>query len=350
MVWFKDLGFNENPLDLRPNPKLIGLEVQEKLLINHILKEEICFLNGLTGSGKTSLLKKIQNEMKDHSFIYLDAQDIPQNFILEDAIKGKKTFLDKLSFREFPKNKPILIIDEFQETDKNLILEARGKWENKDNKNIKSIVICQISKSLKNVTAAFKERLGNRHVNLRTLDDDEMKEILKIRLYSEKNKINYYDKLEDEAVNLLIDLADGNPRRLLEYTDLVFDFHYQKFNKINPIKKEQYKITYWGAKEILSLNKINVESYIYKDKSKKERNTEMFERMFNEEQQKVLKYFMTGPKTINEFADFFKISNNKAKKIALELKKKKAIVRAGKKDRKMLWQTAQHIKRLTVKE
>ena len=350
MVWYKALGFNENPLDLRPNINLVGLEVQEKLLMNHIKKEEICFLNGLTGSGKTSLLKKIQKEMKDYSFIYLDAQDIPTDFNLEDAIKGKKTFLDRLTLRDFPKKIPVLIIDEFQETDKNLILEARGKWENKDNKKIKSIVICQISKRLKNVTPAFKERLGNRHVTLRTLDDDEMKEILKIRLNNKKENFNYYYKLEEEAINLLVDLADGNPRRLLEYTDLIFDFHYQKFDKINPITKEKYKITFWGAKEILTLNKINVESYIYKDKTKKERNSEMFERMFNKEQQKILKYFMTGPKTINEFAEFFKISKSKANKISNKLKKKKALVNAGKKDRKLLWQTAQHIKRLTVNE
>jgi energy-coupling factor transporter ATP-binding protein EcfA2 len=348
MVWFRELGFEENPLDLRPNINLVGLEVQEKLLINHILKEEICFLNGLTGSGKTSLLKKIQETMKEHHFIYLDAQDIPYNFNLEDAIKGKKTFLDKITLREYPKKSPVLIIDEFQETDKNLILEARGKWENKDNQKIKSIVICQISKTLKNVTPAFKERLGNRHVTLKTLDDDEMKEILKIRLFCKKNHINYYYNFDEEALNLLVDLADGNPRRLLEYTDLVFDFHFQKFGKINPIKKESYKITYWGTKEILSLNEINVESYKYKNKTIKERNVEMFERMFDKEKQKALKYLMTGPKTIDEFSEFFKISKNKSRKIINELRNKKAIVTAGKRDKKMLWQTSQHIKRLTV--
>ncbi len=348
MVWFKKLGFNSNPLDLRPNPDLIGLEVQEALLKNHIEKEEICFLNGLTGSGKTSLLRKIQLKMKNYAFIYLDAQDLPRDFNLKQAIRGKKNFLDKITLKEWPRKRPVLIIDEFQETNKNLILEARGKWEN--DKRIKSIVICQISKSLKNVTPAFKERLGNRHVTLRTLDDDEMKEIIQRRLNNSKTKINYYDKLEDEAVNLLIEIADGNPRRLLEYTDLLFDFHYMKFNKINPITKENYKISYWGAKEILSLNKINVEQYEYKNKSKSKRKTEMFERMYNKEHQKVLKYLMTGAKTVDEFADFFKISKNKASKILNELKKKRAVVNAGKRERKLLWQTAQHVKRLTVNE
>ncbi len=348
MVWYEALDFSENPLDLRPNPQLVGLEVQEALLKNHIQKEEICFLNGLTGSGKTSMLKKLEEEMTGYNFIYLDAQDIPSNFKLKDAVKGKRTFLDKLRLRKWPSKIPVLFIDEFQETDKNLILEARGKWENKKNKRIKAIVICQISKSLKNVTPAFKERLGNRHVTLKTLDDDEMKEILNLRL--DNGKVNYFEKLDDEAANLLVDIADGNPRRLLEYADLLFDFHHRKFSKINPLTKKDYKITYWGAKEILSLSKINVEQYEYKKKGKSKRQTEMFDRMFNEEHQKVLKYLMTGPKTIDEMADFFKISKNRASKILSELKKKKAVVSAGKRDRKHLWQTAQHVKRLTVNE
>lgn len=348
MVWYEELGFNVNPLDLRPNTNLIGLEVQESLLKNHIKKEEICFLNGLTGSGKTSLLRKIELIMPEFQFLYLDAQDIPNSFNLEDAIKGKRTFLDKISMKKWPSKKPVLIIDEFQETNKELILEARGKWEN--DKRIKSIVICQISKTLNNVTPAFKERLGNRHVTLKTLDDDEMKEILKIRLLEKKSKINYYNKMDEEALNLLIDLADGNPRRLLEYTDLLFDFHHRKFDKINPLTKENYKISYWGAKEILSLNNINVEQYEYKNKSKKKRKTEMFERMFNQEQQKILKFFMTGPKSIENMAEFFRISKSQAGKKINELKRKKAIVNAGKRNRKFLWQTAQHIKRLTVNE
>lgn len=95
--------------------------------------------------------------------------------------------------------------------------------------------------------------------------------------------------------------------------------------KLIPYKKKNYKITYWGTKEILTLNKINVESYIYKQKSRKGRNIEMFERMFNSEQQKILKYFMTGPKTNEQFADFFKISKNKAKKIIYELKNKEQL-------------------------
>ncbi len=349
MVWYRSLGFSSNPLDVRPNSILIGLENEEEQLINHIKKGELCFLNGLTGSGKTSVLLKVQEFMKDHIFIYLDAQDLPRNFNLEEELKKKRNFFDKITLRKYPTKTPVLIIDEFQDTDKNLVLEARGKWERQRNRRIKSIVLAQISKILKNVTPSFKERLGSRMVTLPTLDDEEMKEIIKKRLNNPKLRINYASKLDDEAINLLVDCADGNPRRLLEYTDMVFDFHHRKFTKKNPIKKKDYKVTYWGVKEILDLNKVNVESYEYKHKPEKKRKTEMFERMFTQQQQKILKYLMTGTKTVDDVAKWFKLSRNAAAQKLRDLKKKNAIVTAGTQKRKRLWQIAPHVKRLTVK-
>ena len=265
-TWFEQLGFKANPLDVRPNPILIGLERQEEQLVNHILKGEISFLNGLTGSGKSSLLMRIQGSLKNHKFVYLDAQELPKNFNLEEELKKKRSFFDKIRFRKHPTKTPVLIIDEFQATDKNLILDARAKWENPNEKRIKSIVIAQISKYLTNVTPAFKERLGNRTIVLPTLDDEEMKEILKARLKVRGN-VNYYNKLHNEAINLIVAAAVGNPRKLLEYTDYIFDFHYNKFKKNNPmLVNPTYLVTYWGAKEILELKKVNVNAYVYLEK------------------------------------------------------------------------------------
>lgn len=349
MVWFKEFGFDKGPLDLRPNTNLVGLEEYESRIRNHIEKEEICFLNGLTGSGKTSLLKKIQGSMPDHKFIYLDAQDVPLNFDLEEEIRNKRSFIDKLRLKDHPSKKPVLIIDEFQETDKNLILQARGKWEDKSNQRIKSIVICQIRKQLRNVTPAFKERLGSRIITLKTLDDDEMKEILRIRLKM-KNGKNLYDKLDPKAVELIVACADGNPRRLLEYTDMIFDFHYNKFTTKNPLKTDHYRVSYWGAREILDLYQVNVNAHSVKVTEPKSRNGESLESLFSEEHQKVLKFFMTGAKTTDELAQYFQIPETRAHTLIKELRKKDAIVAAGRKNKKKLWQTSQHVRRLTVNE
>ncbi len=348
MVWYEELGFDENPLDVRPNTELVGLDKQEQQLKNHIEKGEICFLHGLTGSGKTSLLKKLQKDMNDYKFIYLDAQDLPADFNLEQELKKKRSFFDKIRLKDFPSKEPVLIIDEFQETDENVIMEARAKWEDPDDRKIKSIIIAQIDNHLENVTDSFKERIGKRTIEMPTLTDSEMKEILKKRL--DNGDKNYYNKLHSEAVNLLVACADGNPRRLLEYTDLIFDFHHQKFGDKNPLtESDTYLVTYYGAKEILEKEGVNVESYTYLEPEERLRQSEVFEDKFNEEERELIIYMMTTPRTADNVADKLDVSKSTAYKKLRNLREKDAIEEAGTKDRKKLWTTTEHVKRLTVK-
>lgn len=272
--WYKQLQFSANPLDARPNAQLIGLQEQEQQLKNFIAKEELCFLHGLTGAGKTSLLKRVQETMPDHTFIYLDADALPAAFNLDDALRGKRTFFDKIRLRELPAKKTVLIVDEFQATDPRLILAARSKWENPNERHIKSIVLAQISEQMKNVPGSFKDRLGNRVIHLAPLDNETMHTVLQNRLVNQKTSVNYYDRLSPQAVDFLVRIADGNVRRLLEYTDMIFDFHYLRFGDSNPLAhKADYKVTFPAAKEILTVNNINVEGYLpevlKKDKTSK---------------------------------------------------------------------------------
>ncbi len=267
--WYKQLDFEENPLDARPNAKIIGLEEQEAQLKNLICKEQLCFLHGLTGAGKTSLLKRVQESLADHTFIYLDADAIPAHFDLTAALQGKRNFLDRIRLREMPEKKPVLIIDEFQATDPRLVLEARSCWENPNERHIKSIVIAQISDQLKNVPGSFKDRLGNRIISLPPLTNDAMKHILQVRLHNGKTKKNYYDQLSPQTVQFLVAVADGNARRLLEFTEMLFEYHYQRFQDRNPIQhKPDYKIQYPAAKEILTVNNIPIEGYEQEKKKK----------------------------------------------------------------------------------
>src|SRR3989338_5458030 len=261
--WYKQLQFFANPLDARPNAQLIGLEEQEEQLKNFIAKEELCFLHGLTGAGKTSLLKRVQETMPDHTFIYLDADALPTAFNLDEALRGKRTFFDKIRLRELPAKKTVLIVDEFQATDPRLILAARSKWENPNERHIKSIVLAQISEQMKNVPGSFKDRLGNRVIHLAPLDNETMRSVLQNRLVNSKTNVSYYDRLSPQAVDFLVRIADGNVRRLLEYADMIFDFHYLRFGDSNPLAhKADYRVTFPAAKEILTVNNINVEGYV----------------------------------------------------------------------------------------
>lgn len=346
-TWYEQLGFRENPLDLRPNPKLVGLEKQEGELKNHIAKGEICFLNGLTGSGKSSLLTKLQNDLKDHSFVYIDAQEIKSEFDLDNSLRDSRTLFDRLSLKEYPAKPAVLIIDEFQATEPKLVLQARAKWENPGQQKIKSIIIAQISRQMKNVTPAFKERIGGRIITLPTLDDSEMKEILKLRL--DTDKTNYYNRLHNEAINLLIACADGNPRRLLEYTDFLFDFHFRKFGELNPfLTSKTYMINYYGAKEILELHGVNTNAYVYLSPEEKARFLEEYEKTYTKEEQGILCLIMDAPKTLDQLAKSQRLSKTKSQKLIYSLNRKKGLEKAGKLNGRQLWQASQHAKRLRV--
>ncbi len=348
-TWYQVLKFEENPLDIRPNPNiLVGLEEEEEKLVSFIRKGDICFLNGLTGSGKTSLLQKIKKNLKEFDFIYLNAEDLPKNFDLEEAIKQNRNFLDYISFRKYPKKPQILLIDEFQATDPNLILEAKGKWENPSRRIIHSIVIAQISSNLRNASGSFKDRLGKRIIKLRLLDETELKEVLKKRLYNKKTKINYIDKFAPEALDLLVRCANGSVRRLLEYADLIFDFHHRRFGKNNPIvKSKDYKIPYHGVKEILTLHKISVKPF--EDELKREALTE-FEKKFTKLERRVMRYLLAHEaKSVEMLAKKLRKSKSTIRKVVSSLKEKDILVVVDKKGKKLLWDLTPHAKRLMVK-
>jgi len=352
-TWYEVLGFKENPLDVRPNPRLVGLEGEEERLVNHIRKGEICFLNGPTGSGKTSMLRRVQARLSDHSFIYLNAEDLPNNFNLFDEIQGKRGFFDRITFKKYPKKKPVLLIDEFQATNPNLVLEAKGKWEG--NKGIKGVVIAQISRQLQNVSGSFRDRLGKRIINFKSLNPDEMREVLKFRLTHEKSGIHYFDKLSKETVNLLISCADSTPRRLLEYSDIIFDFHHTKFKDKNPMLQEGYKVSYYAARDILEAYGVFREDEIRKKITEPDAveaslrgPTEVL--AFTEKESKILRLLLEKDvATTHDIARALDLKPRTVGGTIAALRRKKAITYSGKRRGQNIWELSPNIKRQLVR-
>ena len=176
--------------------------------------------------------------------------------------------------------------------------------------------------------------------------------MLKLRLSTSKKGKELYKKLTDEAFEILIYSSGGNPRRLLEYTDLLFDFHHQKFKDLNPLNKEDYKISVHAAREILHVNRINTSGFkeVLDERKKTTKQGEMFERYFNVDEQKVLKLLLKrGSSTYSSIALETKIKKEKIKKIITGLKKKNGVRSAGREKRNFLWEITPQAKRMTVK-
>ena len=134
---------------------------------------------------------------------------------------------------------------------------------------------------------------------------------------------------------------------MLEYTDIIFDFHHSSFKDINPIRKDTYHINYHAVKQILERNNISVADFD-KEAPKEEKH---FEDMFSLLQQKILEFLSEFDRvTVVGIAKKLNISMSTARKSVAALKKKNAVIVAGKKRNRELLVIAPYIRRLMVRE
>ncbi|WP_231433943.1 RuvB-like domain-containing protein [Candidatus Nanopusillus massiliensis] len=74
-MWWKEYGFSKNPLDIRPNENLVGVDDIIKKVKDSIINGEIFLLYGPIGSGKTSLAFKIKKDLSDdYNVIYINGE------------------------------------------------------------------------------------------------------------------------------------------------------------------------------------------------------------------------------------------------------------------------------------
>lgn len=194
----------KNPFSIQPNSNLVGIDEEKGKLKSYIQNGNICFLYGNPGVGKSSLLKWIKDDLKDHKVIYLDAKSVDEYFILDKHIKQNLSFWRRW-FNKLPKNL-VLLLDEAQAAELKLIDPLEVLW----NKGIiKSIVVTQIKPHLPNCPESFMNRLGKRTIHLDKLNIVRVHELIKLRTDG-KHPFN------DEAIEVIAQKADYIPRKILE--------------------------------------------------------------------------------------------------------------------------------------
>ncbi len=225
MAWFHELGFRKYPLDPRSNPDLIGVEDIEERLANYIEQGNMCLLSGFTGSGKTSMLERLQKNPKlaDLRFIFVSADGVKKNYIIDDAIKDARSFIDFMTFKK-PRNL-VILLDESHLANRILTESIKSRWNYTypdGEQMIRSVVVSQIEPRLgTNFSGSFIDRLGRRVVQMRRLKLEELKEVLEKRL--DNGTKNYLSLFSDDGLSFLIKSADGSVRQLLEYTNAIFE-------------------------------------------------------------------------------------------------------------------------------
>jgi len=202
-MWWSYYGFKENPLDIRPNENLYGIEHVEKEVIDYIRSGNIFLLYGPTGCGKTSLAYKImKNYNNEFNFIYLNGEENPNPDIFK--ILERHTY-KKALFIKFKVKKPVvLILDEFYNFSENLSKQIKALY---DNKIIYSIWLIQIQENIQNATISFLNRLSKKIY----LDFPNEEIIIKVI----ESRLNGKIKFDNEFLLRIIRKNNRNIRSIL---------------------------------------------------------------------------------------------------------------------------------------
>ena len=224
-MWYEKFGFKKNPLDVRSNTNLVGVDDIEQTLVEYIKQGQICHLYGFTGSGKSSMLERIQNrdDLKKYRFISLSGDRMKPEHEIEEDLKRQLNFFEKI-IRKRPSNY-IILLDESHEVSRYVTETVKGYWNAKSDEEygVHSVIICQIEENLKtNFSGSFGDRIGSKKLQMKKLTADELKEVLINRL--EASEVNLVSAFNPDALELLITSSGGSVRSLLDMVSHVFMF------------------------------------------------------------------------------------------------------------------------------
>ncbi len=337
-MWFEKFGFKKNPLDVRSNPNLIGVEEIENTLLQYIKQGQICMLSGFTGSGKTSMLERLQRHvgLSDYKFIFISGDRIKPEHDIEKELDRGRNFFEKLIMRK-PRNY-IVMLDESHEISRYVTETVKGLWNSKSNKDygVHSVVICQIDDALHtNFSGSFQDRMGNKHLRMRKLKNFELKKVLSKRL-TIRDK-DYSESFNDEAMKLILASSGGSVRALLDMVSHIF-MYLEKFEE-NPILKGEKlnKNQVFNILSTMGIKLVDEELTPYEDVLSSERMQEAI---------KVIKEIGTVDTLSLSRELNTKISN--ARNIIHVLRKNNAIIFSHKEKKRKFWVLAPRLRHETV--
>jgi replication-associated recombination protein RarA len=201
-MWWKKYGFSKNPLDIRPNEDLVGVDDIIKKVKDSIINGEIFLLYGPIGSGKTSLAFKIKRDISDrYNVIYINGE-YERDKDLEEIIEKNK--YNKFLFFKFENKLPIvLILDEYYNFPEDVSKKLKYLY---DNRIVHSIMLIQPSPQIMNATLSFLNRLY-RKIEMKFPPEDEILKLINKKL---KGKIN----LDERILRNLIRKNNNNVRQI----------------------------------------------------------------------------------------------------------------------------------------
>ena len=208
-MWYQEYGWKNNPFIIKPSSDIIDFESEKEKLINYISSGDTCFLVGQPGSGKTSLLKWLENNLKKHFTFYINMENIDKNFSIQEFLFEHTKFSRRLLGLEFPKNAVFLL-------DESAIINEEFRHALKlhyDENHIKSIVFAQPGEEA-NIPEGFRNRVGSRVIKLDKLKDEVAFDLIKKRC----GKICPFT---EGAITFIAEKSSYSPRKILENCETI---------------------------------------------------------------------------------------------------------------------------------
>lgn len=243
MSYFKIIGFEEEPFSTSPDPQFFYLSKEHErsmtnILIELRLRRGLSVILGDIGTGKTTLSRKLIQELKDRD-------DFVFHIILDPSFENEELFLTSLA-RDFginnitsgPKGPSIidlreaierflfqkgvnenkivtLIIDEAQKLSETSmeVLRVLLNYETNTFKLLQLVLLGQLELHSKIMSMPnFFDRISFKYT-LNPLDLDEAREMIEFRIRQAGYKANMHIFL-DEAIKEIYQFSRGYPRQI----------------------------------------------------------------------------------------------------------------------------------------
>ena len=203
-IWFKKLGFYNNPFSVKPavfHNNLFGYEEMVEKMLEKLEYGDVFFIEGDYGKGKTTILKSIVNRFGGKKkVIYYSCNRKEGALPVEDLLVGK-TFLSRI-FRSKMKD-AILLLDEAQDLNGE---DSQLITKHYDEGYLKSIVF--VGKDMPKLSKELSNLIGKNVLKLKKISERDAIELI-------RKRVGNLEILTDEIIAHVYSKSDGNPRRLL---------------------------------------------------------------------------------------------------------------------------------------
>jgi type II secretory pathway predicted ATPase ExeA/predicted transcriptional regulator len=233
--WYKKFNWKENPFAFEIIPEtFVGYEKQKTDLMAAIeQKEKAILLLGPTGSGKTTMSRWLENELKKNGeaeILFISKAPIDTNelitqlnslftlpwylsflSVLNPNIKNTSEIVEKLS-KKFNKKRLVLIVDEAHESSVECLQWFRVIIDHV-NATLVLSALPIFETFLEQKLETLRKRVTTRVV-LSMLTKDEVRELIEKRIEHASNGMGK-NPFTNEAINKIYEISSGFPREVL---------------------------------------------------------------------------------------------------------------------------------------